>query len=90
MPRVEIKEITCIEVPLNTALTELDDYISFGCRAGACGACAIEIIKGSENLSAMDEDEKAFLDELALGESIYRLACQCKVLGNVKIKCCSI
>jgi ferredoxin len=87
MPMVAIKGIKRMEVPLNTPLTELDNYIPFGCRVGACGACVVEVIAGRENLSLMDEEEKIFLDELALGGLTYRLACQCKVFGDVEIMC---
>lgn len=85
MPTVCFNHNKSIPLSINMPLTELDDVIDFGCRVGACGACAIKVIQGSENLSAMSEDERDFITMLDLGEGIYRLACQCKILGDITI-----
>jgi len=59
--------------------------ILFGCRDGACGACMIRVVENPENLSPMEEHEKDFLETMAARED-ERLACQCKVLGDVTIE----
>lgn len=79
-------ESTIFELPNNTPLTELDSILNFGCRNAVCGACAIEVINGGDNLSAMQDNEFHFLNNLGLNTSSYRLACQCKVMGNITIK----
>src|SRR3990167_4055405 len=82
MPIVIINQ-QFFQLPMNTPLTELADWIDFGCRVGACGVCAIKIIHGQENLSPMDEEEKDFITSLNLGEGGYRLACQCNLRGDI-------
>ena len=56
--------------------------IPFSCSSGICGMCAIDVIKGEENLSEMTENE----EDLGMGGGM-RLACQCKIKsGDVEIK----
>lgn len=62
-----------------------DTSILFGCRDGACGACMIRVLAGAENLSPMADDERDFLESMAAAPN-ERLACQCKVLGDVTIE----
>lgn len=59
----------------------------FGCRAGGCGICAIEVVEGAENVSKQDEGERAFVASLGFSENV-RLACQCQLRGDIKIKHC--
>ena len=73
------------QYPMIDMSEEHDTSILFGCRDGACGACMIKVIDGAENLTSMGEDEKDFLATMA-AEPEERLACQCKVLGDVKIE----
>ncbi len=48
--------------------------VPFNCKNGTCGTCIIEIMKGKENLTPLNEKEKLMgLDET------HRLACQCKI-----------
>ena len=57
----------------------------FGCRMGMCGADAIAIIDGMENLSPPSDDELATLRRLGL-EGRARMACVCKATaGGVTI-----
>jgi nitrite reductase (NADH) large subunit len=58
--------------------------ISFGCRAGVCGADPVAVCEGSESLSPMGDDERATLQRLGL-EGRARLACMCTVRGPVLI-----
>lgn len=64
---------------------EFDTSILFGCRDGACGACMIRVLEGADNLSPMLDDERDFLETMA-AEPNERLACQCKVKGDVKVE----
>ena len=90
MPKVTITtDNKTIEVPQNYAMIDMcedhDTSILFGCRDGACGACMIRVLEGAEHLSAMKDDERDFLETMA-AEPNERLACQCKVLGDVKVE----
>lgn len=90
MPKVRILTDNMeIEVAENYPLIEMcEDYdtsILFGCRDGACGACMIRVKEGHENISKMQDDERDFLETMA-AEPNERLACQCKVFGDVTIE----
>jgi len=58
--------------------------INFGCRSGMCGADAVAICDGAEHLSPAGADELATLRRMGL-EGVARLACMCKVTGEVTI-----
>lgn len=49
---------------------------------GLCGTCVVEILEGMENLSPSTKAETKHLKGLS---PTLRLACQCKVLGNVSV-----
>lgn len=90
MPKLTITtDEKTIEVADGYALIDLSDEhdtsILFGCRDGACGACMIKVVSGAEHLSPMKEDEKDFLQTMAARPD-ERLACQCKLLGDVTIE----
>lgn len=90
MPKVTIKtDNKTIEVPDNYALIDMcedhDTSILFGCRDGACGACMVRIISGAEHISKMKDDERDFLETMA-AEPNERLACQCRVSGDVVLE----
>lgn len=90
MPKVTIvTDDKTIDVPEGYALIDMcEDYetsILFGCRDGACGACMVRVLEGAENLSPMQDDERDFLETMA-AEPNERLACQCKVRGDVKLE----
>jgi ferredoxin len=90
MPKVEITtDKLTIEVkegyPLIDMCEEHDTSILFGCRDGACGACMIRVRSGAEFVSKMQDDERDFLETMA-AEPNERLACQCKVYGDVVIE----
>lgn len=53
----------------------------FGCRMGMCGADAVAIVDGMENLSPPTDDELATLRRLGL-EGRARMACVCKAVGG--------
>lgn len=58
--------------------------INYGCRAGVCGADAVAICEGAENLSPMNADERATLRRMGLDGNV-RLACMCVASGPVTI-----
>jgi ferredoxin len=45
----------------------------------------VRVLEGAENLSPMKDDEKDFLETMA-AEANERLACQCKVFGDVTLE----
>ncbi|MFK7825286.1 MAG: 2Fe-2S iron-sulfur cluster-binding protein [Oligoflexales bacterium] len=71
--------------PMIDMCEDHETSILFGCRDGACGACMIRVKKGMNNLSKMEDDERDFLETMAAEED-ERLACQCKVLGDVIVE----
>jgi ferredoxin len=91
MPNVLIKPSgELIELPQNSALTDLDEVqetvIPFGCRSGACGACVIEVLVGTQSLTKADDAERAFLVTLGYSGERFRLACQCRLQGDIIIQ----
>jgi ferredoxin len=53
------------------------------CRGlGLCGTCVVEILEGMEHLTPRTKTEKSKLKGLP---ETFRLACQCKVLGDVSV-----
>lgn len=60
--------------------------IPYACENGICGTCIVKVVKGSENLSAMEEQEKMTLQALGVDDGEHRLACQCRVNGDVSIE----
>jgi ferredoxin len=90
MPTLNIKtDKKSIEVEDNAAIIDVceneDTSILFGCRDGACGACMVRVLENPQNLSLMEEHERDFLETMAARED-ERLACQCRVLGDVTIE----
>ena len=90
MPKVTITtDDLTIDVDENYPMIDMcedhDTSILFGCRDGACGACMIRVKKGMKNLSEMEDDERDFLETMAADED-ERLACQCRVLGDVVVE----
>jgi ferredoxin len=90
MPKVHITtDNLTLDVKDGYALIDMceehDTSILFGCRDGACGACMVKVVKGAENVSPIQDDEKDFLETMA-AEPNERLACQCKVYGDVTLE----
>ncbi len=79
--RIEIQDKNTIY----SALVRLDYSIGALCGGkGTCGKCKILCIDNKENLSPLNSVEKKLLTEEEQKRGT-RLACQCKVLGNVRI-----
>lgn len=91
MPKVEFAdEGRAVEAedgePLISVCKKNNSKLVFGCEAGVCGTCMINVLSGMENLSPMEDAEK---DSLIMfgGKENQRLACQCKVLkGDIKVE----
>jgi ferredoxin len=97
MPRVSyLSENKAFE--LTSQETIYDGFLNHGidlphgCLSGSCGACRIEIVKGSQNLSAPSFIEKntiqSLKEEFHLSSDFsLRLACRaCAVTGDIEFK----
>jgi ferredoxin len=90
MPKLTIKtDNKTIDVDQDAAIIDVceneETSILFGCRDGACGACMVRVVTNPQNLSKMEDHERDFLETMAARDD-ERLACQCKVLGDVTIE----
>jgi ferredoxin len=65
--------------------TLVGSSLAFGCGEGVCGSCLITVHEGLENLSAKSEQEEETLQSIG-AKSNQRLACRCKVNGDVVIE----
>lgn len=102
MPRVSIpdtnKHFDVVEVEvLYDSLHDRGLELPHGCLSGSCGACKVEIIEGSENLSRPSVVEQDTIDaikteftqshgEKYLADKTIRLSCRAKVLGNISFR----
>lgn len=74
----EVEEGTC----LLDACEEAEVPMESECGGfAACNSCRVEVIRGMEGLSPVDDEELPFLDH-----DRQRLACQASVLGPVCIR----
>ncbi|MBT4917296.1 (2Fe-2S)-binding protein [Candidatus Peregrinibacteria bacterium] len=60
--------------------------IAYGCEDGMCGTCIVKVNEGMENLPEMSEQESQTLEVMGMNDGQHRLACQCKVNGDVTIE----
>jgi ferredoxin len=61
-----------------------DNPLEFDCRKADCGICIIAVLAGSDNLSPKTPVEDDFLKAMH-ADAMERLACQCRVHGDVVI-----
>jgi len=59
--------------------------MDYGCRVGACGACAIEIVEGLENIDEPDFIERDALTRYELPANV-RLTCRACTKGPVTLR----
>lgn len=90
MPKLHIKtDKKTLDVENDAAIIDVcenvETSILFGCRDGACGACMVRVLENPQNLSPMEEHERDFLETMA-ARADERLACQCRVRGDVSIE----
>ncbi len=67
------------------ALQRKTKLIEYDCKEADCGICLIRVIAGEENLSAPGTREADFLRAMRCDPN-ERLACQCRVFGDVRIR----
>ena len=68
-------------------LTIENSPVLFGCRTGICGTCLISIDEDSlSNCIPADTAEREVLDMIADHEPRARLACQLRILGDLKLR----
>jgi ferredoxin len=70
---------------LGDVATDANALIPFSCRDGTCGTCIIEIKRGRNHLTEPTEKEKVTLAIYGGEEGKHRLACQCRVHGDVTV-----
>lgn len=81
-----------VVLPHGSPLTELEfelygqESIPFGCKAGVCGACVIEILEGIDYMGSKSKEENDFLETLGYTGDTFRLACQCHLFGAATIQ----
>jgi ferredoxin len=63
-------------------LRDMTDYITFGCRSGKCGICAVRVVSGAENLSPRTPREERLFELLEITDPDVRLACQSRAHGD--------
>jgi ferredoxin len=68
-------------VPLLDHVEPVGMKLPYGCRAGSCGICRVEILEGSEHFEARGFVEEDTADRCGDGPSI-RLACQAKLKAS--------
>lgn len=81
---------TTVQVEANQILTDICDEhptsLLFGCREASCGTCLMEVVSGMDNISPITSEEQELLDVLAPDNPHARLACQCVVIGDIRIR----
>lgn len=67
------------------ALGRKTELIEYDCKEADCGICLFRVISGQENLSPPTTREADFLRAMRCDPN-ERLACQCRVFGDVQIR----
>jgi ferredoxin len=70
---------------LQALAAKAETPLEFSCREADCAICIVQVLEGAENLSPTTPREKDFLQAMA-AEPNERLACQCRVLGDVTLR----
>jgi len=73
-----------VEDTLVDATFRYDLPIRYRCERAVCTTCLVEVLEGGENLSEPTEREKQTLQTIK-AKTNWRLACQCEILGDVKL-----
>lgn len=81
---------------LYDSLADRGETLPHGCLSGSCGACRVAVISGKDNLQKVGVIEQNTIDALKeefektkgvnyVCETVIRLSCRAKVLGNVVV-----
>lgn len=71
---------------VSMVLDHQDSPVTFGCRSGLCGTCAVEVSENARPLPPPDEGEQETLDLVWPGRKNLRLACLLKASCDMKLK----
>ena len=71
---------------LNLVLDQPGSPVTFGCRSGLCGTCAVEVITSSSPLEPPDTGEQETLDVVWPDRKNLRLGCVMRAQGDMTIK----
>ena len=92
MPKVTISGETpqTVDVIEGSTLFEAGAQVTAGIDTacvgkGTCGLCRVKIVAGAEHLNAMTDEERKHLGNVYHITKV-RLACRCKVSGDVTIE----
>jgi ferredoxin len=58
--------------------------LEFDCREADCGICIMRVVEGLKNLSDKTDAERDFLTAMRADDD-ERLACQARILGDVRV-----
>ena len=86
MPKITFNNKVTIEVQPGLSVLEaaLEHHVPVYHTCGgncSCSTCRVLVLKGSENLSVMEDAERQVLDSFDL-KAPYRLGCQTLILGG--------
>lgn len=71
--------------PLSLHFNAINSPLLFGCRAGLCGTCLIEL-EATPDCAGPSEEEQEALEVYAPGNASARLACQVKTARIMHIR----
>lgn len=67
------------------SLLDCREHMTFGCKTGNCGICRVRVLSGMENITDKTAKENRLFDVLGVKNHDVRLACQCKITGDVTL-----
>lgn len=86
MPQKNQQVSVAPQATLMEGLKQAGLPVASSCRGeGVCTKCRVQIIAGAENLSP-PTDLELLAYETELLPAVWRLSCQCRVLGDVTVK----
>ncbi|MBL4693768.1 (2Fe-2S)-binding protein [Candidatus Gracilibacteria bacterium] len=59
--------------------------IAYGCEDGMCGTCIVKVNSGATAMGEIGDKEGQTLDIMDMKDGAHRLACQCKVGGDLDL-----
>ena len=74
----------CSGLGLQALAVQTPTALEFDCRQADCGICILRVLSGKANLSAKTAAEQDFLKAMHPDDD-ERLACQCRIFGDVTV-----